>query len=51
VPETEPPFPQVQNTERPDRVIAALMEGRVSHLVRREALRFEHDVTITGRLL
>jgi spore germination protein len=24
------PFPQVQNTERPDRVISALMEGRVA---------------------
>ncbi|MCZ0874553.1 spore germination protein [Peribacillus frigoritolerans] len=27
------PFPQVQNTERPDRVIAALMEGRVAILL------------------
>ncbi|PGY07940.1 spore germination protein [Bacillus sp. OV166] len=27
------PFPQVQSTERPDRVIAALMEGRVSILL------------------
>lgn len=26
------PFPQVQNTERPDRVISALMEGRVATL-------------------
>ena len=26
-------FPQVQNTERPDRVIAALMEGRVAILL------------------
>ncbi len=27
------PFPQVQSTERPDRVIAALMEGRVAILL------------------
>lgn len=27
------PFPQVQNTERPDRVIGALMEGRVALLL------------------
>jgi len=27
------PFPQVQNTERPDRVMAALMEGRVAILL------------------
>lgn len=27
------PFPQVQSTERPDRVMAALMEGRVSILL------------------
>lgn len=27
------PFPQVQNTERPDRVISALMEGRVGILL------------------
>ncbi|HWO96170.1 MAG TPA: spore germination protein [Bacillus sp. (in: firmicutes)] len=27
------PFPQVQNTERPDRVIASLMEGRVAILL------------------
>jgi spore germination protein len=27
------PFPQVQSTERPDRVVAALMEGRVSILL------------------
>ncbi|MEO3944417.1 spore germination protein [Gorillibacterium sp. CAU 1737] len=27
------PFPQVQNTERPDRVIAALLEGRVALLL------------------
>ncbi|NOU92675.1 spore germination protein [Paenibacillus sp. LMG 31456] len=27
------PFPQVQSTERPDRVIAALMEGRVAVLL------------------
>lgn len=27
------PFPQVQNTERPDRVISALMEGRVAILL------------------
>ena len=27
------PFPQVQNTERPDRVIGALMEGRVAILL------------------
>jgi spore germination protein len=27
------PFPQVQNTERPDRVVAALMEGRVAILL------------------
>ncbi|MFP7159411.1 spore germination protein [Priestia aryabhattai] len=27
------PFPQVQNTERPDRVIAALMEGRLAILL------------------
>lgn len=27
------PFPQVQNTERPDRVISSLMEGRVSILL------------------
>ncbi len=27
------PFPQIQNTERPDRVISALMEGRVAILL------------------
>jgi spore germination protein len=27
------PFPQVQNTERPDRVMSALMEGRVAILI------------------
>lgn len=27
------PFPQVQNTERPDRVVGALMEGRVAILL------------------
>lgn len=27
------PFPQVQNTERPDKTVAALMEGRVALLV------------------
>lgn len=27
------PFPQVQNTERPDKVVAAMLEGRVSILV------------------
>ncbi|WP_134699395.1 spore germination protein [Ammoniphilus sp. YIM 78166] len=27
------PFPQVQNTERPDRVVSALMEGRVALLL------------------
>ncbi|UHA76035.1 spore germination protein [Paenibacillus sp. 481] len=27
------PFPQLQNTERPDRVIAALLEGRVAIMV------------------
>ena len=27
------PFPQVQNSERPDRVIEALMEGRVAILL------------------
>ncbi|MET3288622.1 UNVERIFIED_CONTAM: spore germination protein [Brevibacillus sp. OAP136] len=27
------PFPQVQNTERPDRVVAALLEGRVAIMV------------------
>ncbi|PEN84865.1 spore germination protein [Bacillus cereus] len=27
------PFPQIQNTERPDRVVSALMEGRVAILL------------------
>ena len=27
------PFPQVQNTEKPDKVVANLLEGRVSILV------------------
>ncbi|TDQ36551.1 spore germination protein [Aureibacillus halotolerans] len=27
------PFPQIQNTERPDRVIAALLDGKVSYLL------------------
>ncbi|WP_420911271.1 spore germination protein [Lysinibacillus fusiformis] len=42
-------FPQVQNTERPDRVISALMEGRVAILL--EGTPFSLIVPVTFSML
>lgn len=43
------PFPQVQSTERPDRVLAALMEGRVSILL--DGTPFALIVPVTFNML
>ncbi|MEH7108161.1 spore germination protein [Bacillus sp. JJ1764] len=43
------PFPQVQNTERPDRVIGALMEGRVAILL--DGTPFALIVPVTFNML
>lgn len=43
------PFPQVQSTERPDRVMSALMEGRIALLL--DGSPFALIVPVTFRML